>query len=189
VSADGRGSRAEQVAELGRLAARLSALEAVTSIEDLHRRFTRAVADRQFEALSGFFTDDAVIDMRRHGETHGRDAIKRHFDGMRAVPLTGAGYLLSSPVVQVTGDVAAGEWTWHRFLADATVAGRQVRVWGVWEEGRYHCSYRRTGHGWRFSRMRFRVVRPDPDDAVRPDPEDSVRPDPDTSAMDRSDET
>jgi ketosteroid isomerase-like protein len=156
---------AELVGELGRLGERLRDLEAVTDIEDLHRRFTTAVANRQFDTLSGFFTDDAVIDMRRHGEKHGRDAIKRHFDGMESVPLVGAGWLLSSPVVHVTGDAASGEWTWHRFLADGTVAGRPVRVWGVWEEGRYRCSYRLTRHGWRFSRMRVRVVRPDHDDA------------------------
>jgi ketosteroid isomerase-like protein len=165
VPADGRGSRAEQVAELGRLDARLRDLEAVTSIEDLHRRFTRAVADRKFDTLSGFFTDDAVIDMRRHGERHGTDAIKRHFDGMVSVPLIGSGWLLSSPVVHVAGDAASGEWTWHRFLVDGTVAGRPMRVWGVWEEGRYRCSYRRTEQGWRFSRMRVRVVLPDHDDS------------------------
>jgi ketosteroid isomerase-like protein len=162
---DADGRRAERVAELGSLDERLRDLEAVTDIEDLHRWFTRAVADRRFDSLSGFFTDDAVIDMRRHGETRGRDAIRRHFDGMGSVPLTGAGYLLSSPVVHVAGNAAWGEWTWHRFMADGTVAGRPVRVWGVWEEGRYRCSYRRTEHGWRFCRMHFRVVLPDHDDS------------------------
>ena len=166
MATDNRGT---QLAELSRLDERVRELEALAEIEDMHRRFTRAVADRLFGTLSGFFTDDAVIDMRRHGETHGRDAIKRHFDGMGAVPLSGAGYLLSSPVVRVTGDVATGEWTWHRFIADGEVAGKPVRVWGVWEEGRYRCSYRRTDDGWLFSRMHFRVVLPDPDDpAVDP---------------------
>jgi ketosteroid isomerase-like protein len=163
--ADTSARRAALVADLGRLDERLRDLEAVTDIEDLHREFTTAVADRKFDTLSGFFTDDAVIDMRRHGQTRGKADIKRHFDGMAAVPLTGAGYLLSSPVIEVTGDVASGEWTWHRFMADGTVAGRAVRVWGVWEEGRYRCSYRRTEAGWRFSRMHFRVVRPDHDDS------------------------
>jgi ketosteroid isomerase-like protein len=153
------------VAEIAVLASRVRDLEARSAIEDLHRSFTRAVADRSFDTLSGYFTDDAVIDMRSHGVTHGRDAIKRHFDGMASAPLTGAGYLLSSPVVTVSGDSGSGEWTWHRFLADGAVAGRPVRVWGVWEEGHYRCSYRRTIKGWRFSQMRFRVVRPDPDDA------------------------
>jgi ketosteroid isomerase-like protein len=163
--ADLRASRLEQLAELGRLDERVRELEALIDIEDLHRGFTRAVADRQFDTLSAYFTDDAVIDMRRHGETRGRDAIKGHFDGMAAVPLIGAGYLLSSPIVHVTDDVASGDWTWHRFIADGTAAGRPVRVWGVWEEGEYRCSYRRTEQGWRFSYMRFRVVRPEHDDS------------------------
>jgi ketosteroid isomerase-like protein len=159
-----RRTRRDQLAELARIEARLRDLESLTEIEDLHREFTRAVADREFATLPGYFTDDAVIDMRRHGAMHGRDAIARHFGGMHAVPLTGAGYVLSSPILDVTGDTAAGEWTWHRFLADGTVAGKSARVWGVWEEGRYRCSYRRTQYGWRFSRMHFRVVRPDHDD-------------------------
>jgi ketosteroid isomerase-like protein len=155
----------ELAAQVAALRARVQALEDVEAIKTLHREFTRAVADRRFDVLSGFFTDDAAIDMRRHGETLGREAIKRHFDGMASVPLTGAGYVLSSPIVAVTGDTASGQWTWHRFLADGTVAGNPGLVRGTWEEGRYRCSYRRTGDGWRISRMHFRVVLPDHDDS------------------------
>jgi ketosteroid isomerase-like protein len=144
----------ELQAQLASLGARLQSLEDVEAIKELHRRFTKAVADRRFATLSGYFTDDAVIDMRQHGETVGTDAIKQHFDGMEAQPLTGAGYVLSSPVVDVTGDTASGEWTWHRFAAR-----------GTWEEGRYRCAYRRTADGWRFSRLHFRVVLPEPDDS------------------------
>jgi uncharacterized protein (TIGR02246 family) len=153
----------ELQAQLASLGARLQSLEDLEAIKELHRRFTKAVADRRFGTLSGFFTDDAVIDMRRHGETVGRDAIKQHFDGMEAQPLTGAGYVLSSPVVEVTGDAASGEWTWHRFLADRPADGEPAAVRGTWEEGRYRCAYRRTEDGWRFSRLQFRVVLPDPD--------------------------
>jgi ketosteroid isomerase-like protein len=126
----------ELQAQLASLGARLQSLEDVEAIKELHRRFTKAVADRRFATLSGYFTDDAVI------------------DGMEAQPLSGAGYVLSSPVVDVTGDTASGEWTWHRFSAR-----------GTWEEGRYRCAYRRTADGWRFSRLHFRVVLPEPDDS------------------------
>jgi hypothetical protein len=100
--------------------------------------------------------------MRRHGETIGRPAIQQHFDGMAAQPLTGAGYVLSSPVVEVTGDEASGEWTWHRFAA-----------LGTWEEGRYRCAYRRTEDGWRFSRLQFRVVLPHGDDSPADDADEA----------------
>jgi uncharacterized protein (TIGR02246 family) len=155
----------ELQAQLASLTARLQSLEDIEAIKQLHRRFTKAVADRRFETLSAFFTDDAVIDMRRHGETVGGEAIKQHFDGMAAQPLSGAGYVLSSPLVEVTGDAASGEWTWHRFLADRPAGRDPAAVRGTWEEGRYRCSYRRTEDGWRFSRLHFRVVLPVPDDS------------------------
>ncbi|MCW2758367.1 MAG: hypothetical protein JWO46_2113 [Nocardioidaceae bacterium] len=150
----------ELQAQLAALAARLQTVEDVEAIRQLHHRFTKAVADRRFGTLAGHFTDDAVIDMRRHGETVGRDALEQHFAGMAAQPLTGAGYVLSSPVIAVADDAATGEWTWHRFFADSE-PGR-----GSWEEGRYRCAYRRTEDGWRFSRMHFRVVLPVHDDGA-----------------------
>jgi ketosteroid isomerase-like protein len=156
--------------EMSRLRARLDALESAEAIKDLHRRFTRAVADRQFTELAEYFCSDGIIDMRRHGPISGRDAIARHFSGMGAVPLNGAGYALSSPVVDVDGDTASGTWTWHRFNSEATIGVKRVRVWGVWEEGRYRCTYRRVDGAWRFASMHFRVVLPDHDDTTEEAP-------------------
>jgi ketosteroid isomerase-like protein len=156
----------ERVGRLEDLETRLDELESRHAIEDLHRSFTRAVADREFAELADYFCPDAVIDMRRHGPISGRSAIAEHFAGMVAVPLSGAGYLLSSPVVDVDGDTATGTWTWHRLNSEASVGTKQVRVWGVWEEGRYRCRYRRTDGAWRFASMHFRVVLPDPDDSA-----------------------
>ena len=154
----------ELQAQLASLGARLQALEDLEAIKKLHGRFTRAVADRRFDTLAGYFTDDAVIDMRRHGETVGADAIRQHFDGMGAQPLVGAGYVLSSPILEVAGDAASGEWTWHRFLADRPGDGGPAGSRGTWEEGRYRSAYRRTEDGWRFCRLHFRVVLPVHDD-------------------------
>jgi uncharacterized protein (TIGR02246 family) len=141
--------------EVERLLARLDALESGKAIEDLHRTFTRTVAERRFDELAGFFCDDGVIDMRRHGPMAGRAAIAQHFSGRAAQPLQGAAYVLSSPVidVDVDGDAASGTWTWHRFSAE-----------GAWQEGRYRCRYRRTDGVWRFAHMHFRVVLPQHDD-------------------------
>jgi uncharacterized protein (TIGR02246 family) len=165
--------RAELEAQLVALAVRVRDLEAVNEIEDLHRTFVRAVADREFDGLDDYFTEDATIDMRSHGPKSGREHIHEHFSHMAAVPLDGAGYVLSSPVVQVTGNSATAVWTWHRFHSQAVVAGQPTRVFGVWQEGRYHCEYRRTDAGWLFSRMHFRVVRPDLDAEHSPTGEQS----------------
>jgi uncharacterized protein (TIGR02246 family) len=140
--------------DVDRLLARLDELESAKAIEDLHRTFTRTVADREFDKLAGFFCEDGAIDMRRHGLKVGREAIAQHFAGMAAQPLHGAAYVLSSPVIEVEGDAARGVWSWHRFSAQ-----------GDWQEGRYRCRYRRDDDVWRFAHMHFRVVLPQHDDA------------------------
>ena len=153
----------DQVAALSALEARIDALESREAIEALHARFVRAVADREFDSLASYFSDDATIDMRTHGPKHGAAEIAAHFEHMVTVPLVGAGYILSSPEVTVDGDEADGRWTWHRLHSSADIGGHAVRVWGVWEEGRYDCRYVRQNGDWKFSYMRFRMVRPDPD--------------------------
>lgn len=156
----------DQVDALRALEARITALESREQIQALHASFVRDVADRRFSGLTAYFAPDASIDMRDHGAMHGVAAIDEHFSHMVAVPLVGASYVLTSPVVQVSGDRGSAKWTWHRFHSSAEVAGRRVRVWGVWEEGRYDCEYVRTAEGWKFASMKFRVVRPDADASV-----------------------
>lgn len=148
---------------LAQLEQRILELEARDEIQSMHAAFVRSVADRRFGDLVESFTDDAVIDMRTHGPKSGHASIAEHFQHMADVPLDGASYLLSSPVITVTGDTATGVWTWHRFYSSGEVSGRQIAIWGVWDEGRYDCEYARVGGRWRFSRMRFRIVRPTPD--------------------------
>ena len=144
---------------------RVAALEARSGIELMHNVYVRALADRQFDSLGDYFTDDAVIDMRLHGRRIGKAAISEHFAHMVDAPLDGATYFVTAPIITVDGDEGTGVWTWHRLHSTAQVAGRTVPSWGVWEEGRYDCAYRRDADGgWKFSGMTFRVVRPVHDD-------------------------
>ncbi|WP_322766809.1 nuclear transport factor 2 family protein [Frankia sp. Cr1] len=157
------GPGADLRARLADLSVRLKALQDLGEIEALHRSHTRAVSERRFGELADYFTDDAVADMRSHRPVAGRAAIERHFAGMAAAPLTGAGYVLSSPAVEVRADRAVGEWSWLRLYSEVRHGGSAVPEWGRWEEGRYHCEYRRTDAGWKFTYMHFRVVLPDRD--------------------------
>ena len=137
---------------------RVAALESRDDIERMHNVYVRVLTSRQFDSLADYFTDDAVIDMRSHGVKTGKAAISEHFSHMVNAPLDGASYLVTAPVITVDGDEATGVWTWHRLY-------RAVPEAGVWEEGRYDCAYRRDSDGsWKFSRMKFRVVRPVHDD-------------------------
>lgn len=152
---------------LAALEHRLAMLEARSAVERMHSVYLRELGDRNFDALETYFTDDATIDMRFHGAKTGRGAIAEHFSHMVNTPLQGASYFVTSPVIQVgeDGTTATGVWTWHRLHSTAQVVGRTITNWGVWEEGRYDCSYLLGDDGiWRFTLMKFRVVRPHHDD-------------------------
>ncbi|MCU1479176.1 MAG: hypothetical protein JWQ64_3869 [Subtercola sp.] len=158
-----------QSVTIASLVKRIEQLEGAEAVRSLHADFVRAVADRQFDRLAAFFAPDAVIDMRTHGVKQGEAAISEHFSHMVNSPLSGAGYLLSSPVVSVHDGEANARWTWHRFHPEVFEGDGEFPAHGLWEEGQYTCSYRRGDDGsWRFSAMRFRIVRPIPDPEESP---------------------
>lgn len=154
---------AVRLARLEAELAELRVLKDVEAIKRFHRRYVRALADREFDTLLSYFDDAAVIDMRTHGEKRGREQIAEHFAPMPAAIAEGSGYVLSSPVITVEGDRATGAWTWHRLLPpDGSHSGAPP---GGWLEGRYRCEYVRRDGAWKFASMRFRVVLPEADPA------------------------
>jgi hypothetical protein len=164
------GSIAALSERLGRLEAEVDALRSADAIKSLHRRYIRYLADRKWEEMHEQFDEDVVTDISFNGEVKGKDALKRMFDRMATMSVTHDAYVLSSPVIEVNGDHATGEWTWHRHYCELmTRQGAAINVWGPWMEGRYKCEYRRRGGVWRFSRIWFRTVAPDPglDDRVK----------------------
>jgi hypothetical protein len=148
-------------ARIARLEAEVTDLRVLKDVEEIkrfHRRYVRALADREFGTLLDFFDDAAVVDMRTHGEKRGKGQIAEHFAPLPGAIAEGSGYVLSSPVITVEGDRATGEWTWHRLLPpDASPGG--------WLEGRYRCAYVRRDGAWKFASMWFRVVLPEADPA------------------------
>jgi ketosteroid isomerase-like protein len=153
----------ELEAQLVVLRARVQTLEDIEAIKKLHRTYIRLLADRRWADMLDMFTADAVIDLRNHGPRRGHAQIAELFGAMCAAGNPHDGYVLSSPVVDVDGDLATGAWTWHRHLCEFPVMGATVRVFGPWWEGRYRCTYRRGEGGWKFAAMRFRLVAPDRD--------------------------
>jgi hypothetical protein len=154
------------VDELDRLRRQVQRLEDIESIKSLHRRYIRKLADRDWEGMADFFTDDAVTDIRWHGRTEGKQQlIENVFDELHALVKSADGYVLSSPVIELEpgSDQAYGEWTWHRHVCEFRTLGGYMRVWGPWLEGRYKCHYERVDGDWLFKNMWFRVVLPDHD--------------------------
>lgn len=158
------------IARLDALEAQVARLTAMEEIKSLHRRYVRHLADREWEKMHAMFDEDVVTDLSFNGVTRGRSEMVAMFDRIAAMSVTHDAYVLSSPVIEVDGDHATGEWTWHRHYCDLmTRQGAQLQVWGPWMEGRYRCEYVRRADGWKFSRLWFRTVAPDPefDDKVK----------------------
>jgi ketosteroid isomerase-like protein len=137
--------------------------EDVEEIKRLHYTYIRQLADRNWADMLEHFTDDAVVDLRHHGPRRGREELSQLFAAMHATGTPPDGYILSSPVVEVSGDRATGVWTWHRHLCEFSVGGGTIRMYGPWWEGRYVSEYAREDGRWKFSSLRFRLVAPDPD--------------------------
>jgi ketosteroid isomerase-like protein len=156
----------ELEAQLIALRARVRVLEDIESIKRLHRTYIRLLADRRWADMLDMFTADAVVDVRPQGVRRGRAEIAKLFGAMHSAGNPHDGFVLSSPVIDVDGDLAVGRWTWHRHRCEFPVMDGAVRVFGPWWEGRYRCTYRRDEGGWRFTAMRFRLVAPDRDVAA-----------------------
>lgn len=156
-------------ARLAALERRLQTLEDVQQIQELQARYVRALGDREWETLLDCYARDAVCDVRLHGVLRGREQIaKLVLEELPAAVRTRDGYILSSPMIEVDGDRATGEFTWHRHVCEFQTAFGTMRVWGPWSEGRYRCEYVREDGAWKVSYVWFRVIRPDSDDELAP---------------------
>jgi hypothetical protein len=153
----------ELEAQLVDLRARVRGLEDLESIKKMHRTYVRQLADRRWDDILDMFTSDAVVRFRQLGVRRGHAQIAELFDVMQGVDSPHDGYVLTSPVIDVDGDLATGEWTWHRHMCEFPVMGAPLRVFGPWWEGRHRCTYRRTGSRWRFATMDLHLVAPDRD--------------------------
>ncbi|MFT4210865.1 MAG: nuclear transport factor 2 family protein [Microbacterium sp.] len=153
---------AQRVAAAAR---RVSRLEDVAAIADLHRDYVRRLADRDWDGMIDDFLPDAVVSLRGHGVRRGHVEIGDLFAAMHSAGSPPDAYLLSSPEIEVSGDEGWGWWTWQRHFTELPVMGGGMRITGPWWEGRYRTRYRRSAGRWRFAEMWFRLVAPrrDPD--------------------------
>lgn len=142
--------------------ARLRRLEDREQIQAVHRTYVRHLTDRRWDDMLALFSDDVVVDLGHDGIRHGHGEVAELFGVIDSRGNPHAGYVLSSPVIDVTVDTATGEWTLHRLACEVTEMGATPRVYRPWTEARYACEYRRSGARWLISNLYARVVLPDP---------------------------
>lgn len=122
-------------------------------IANLKALYCRA-ADRASEdetaaraMFAGLFTDDFVADYG-YGALEGPQAVTDFLCDAITRGTVWMIHMLHSPSIEVTGDIATGEWT---VMAHARRQSGELSV----VLGRYSDTFRRTVEGWRIARIVF----------------------------------
>jgi hypothetical protein len=149
---------------LAAIEARLTALEDAEEIKKLQAYYIRHLSDRAWHLMHDLFTDDAVTEISFHARTEGKKQLEEVFADLASHVKNHDGYMLTSPIIDVSGNEATGLWTWTRLYCDhQTPVGMPIRVWGPWMEGRYEARYAKVNGKWLIKHLRFKSTAPDPD--------------------------
>lgn len=130
-------------------------LRRLIDIEDIRRLKAAycAVADDDHngEALTELFVPDGIWSASISGECRGHDAMRAHFDGIRASGrIEHSSHMVMNPVIDVDGDTATGTWS---FLMMYTASdGSRVRIVGF-----YRDTYVRVDGQWKFATLHAQV--------------------------------
>lgn len=130
---------------------RLRILEDREAIKALHRDYVFWLNNRQWDEMTGLFTEDAKAHIFRHPLCEGKEQIGRLFTETMSKVNTGKGrdaHFATMPVVTVEGERARGHWMLYILIADPETGN----AWR-WTQGRYECEYRKVQGQWKFHRL------------------------------------
>ena len=140
---------------------RLRRLEDVEAIRRLKAAYC-AVADDDHngQALTELFVPDGTWSASISGAFHGHEAMRGHFDSIRASRrIAHSSHMVMNPVIDVEGDHATG--TWSFLMLYTGTDGSRVRIVGF-----YRDTYVRVNGHWKFATLHADVQ----DHEVRPAP-------------------
>lgn len=120
-------------------------------IHDLLVEYSHAIDSRNWEALDGVFTPDAVIDYSEMGGSTGGLAETKTFLATAMAGFAGFQHMIATSKVTLDGDRATGKTMCHNPMITADEQGRtQVFLCGFW----YRDVFVRTADGWRIQERR-----------------------------------
>lgn len=131
---------------------RLRHLEDIEAIRRLKAAYC-AVADDDHngQALTELFVADGTWSASISGEFHGHDAMRAHFDAIRASGrIRHSSHMVMNPVIDVDGDTATGTWSFLMMYTGAD--GSRVRIVGF-----YRDTYVRVDGRWKFATLHAQV--------------------------------
>ncbi len=119
-------------------------------IQDLLVDYCYAIDFRDWDALDGIFTPDAVIDYTELGGTRGNLAETKAFLAQAMPMFESFQHMISTSKITIDGDTAEGRTILHNPMAlRARAEGDKPHVFfcGLW----YRDTFRRTADGWRIA--------------------------------------
>lgn len=107
--------------------------------------------DHNGQALTELFVPHGTWSASISGEFHGHDAMRAHFDGIRASGrIKHSSHMVTNPVIDVDGDAATGTWSFLMMYTGAD--GSRVRIVGF-----YRDAYVRVDGRWKFATLHAQV--------------------------------
>lgn len=100
------------------------------------------------ETIPELFTRDCVWDGGVYGNRQGREALRDYYRQNKEGDRSSVFHLLTSPVIEVSGNGARGEW--HLTILLKMNDGSSMLICGTFDD-----EYHRTEEGWRIHRSRF----------------------------------
>lgn len=126
------------------LAARLARLDDIEAIRRLKAAYCAACDDdHNSTAVTALFVPDGTWESTLGPPCHGHDAIRSHFDAIRASGrIRHSSHMVTNPVIDVLGDEAQGTWSFlmqytgpddSRYRIIGFYRDRYVQVDGRWK--------------------------------------------------------
>jgi ketosteroid isomerase-like protein len=128
---------------------RLKNIEDIEQIKILQNKYLYWLYDRQWDKIIDCFTEDATVEIGKHGLRKGRAEITKLFK--QDINKTNAGkgrdgHFVVQPVISVEDDKATGQWLIYIMISDPVTGNAQRWVYGV-----YNCYYVKTNGKWKLS--------------------------------------
>lgn len=142
--------------DAGRLAAleeRLQVLEDKEALRALMNRYCRTADQKDWEAWSMCWTEDALFDFGPFGQHNGREVI-RDVCSESEEPYQDMQHSMTNMQFEVDGDTATGTaYLWFAGVPDKAKPAEHFDIGGP-----YEWEFQRTGDGWKLSVMRLRIA-------------------------------
>ena len=136
------------------LEARIQVLEDIEAIKKLKARYCYLVDGGQWQGVVKLFTKDAKINFPFPGVGAGKGIAaittfyRETLPSLRSFTL----HMLHSPLIEVKGDKATGEWY---FQSSSTVRSTNKAQWGA---GKYQDKFVKEADGWKFKERKVKSI-------------------------------